>query len=293
MYFEKPLKCFLLLAVSFSYSQIALVQSSNWTLQDNHIVWHAHNHQGESYKDNIEMAGRKVAGIISYDVDTSGMVKIDRKIIYPQLHPHVKDSDPWWAKYRAYLTKDYNDYIIPALYLNQQELTLPPVDSIVINGTLKIYHMANDYGLQVSRDFYPSMESRAFVEKWTLHNSSDTILIIDTEPLHQSSGSQGGKGHFKTMINADIKKRIELEVGEAYSFHIVMSAHLGSEDMSDLRYDRAHQQREHFINEMSNSLILNTPDQELNTLFRFSKIRASESIYDSKLGLIHSPGGGK
>ncbi|MEL7162183.1 MAG: six-hairpin glycosidase-like protein, partial [Bacteroidota bacterium] len=39
-------------------------------------------------------------------------------------------------------------------------------------------------------------------------------------------------------------------------------------------------------------LILETPEPTLNQLFAFSKIRAAESIFDSDLGVIHSPGGG-
>ncbi|MEM6379439.1 MAG: six-hairpin glycosidase-like protein, partial [Bacteroidota bacterium] len=39
-------------------------------------------------------------------------------------------------------------------------------------------------------------------------------------------------------------------------------------------------------------LVLQTPDPIINTLFYFSKIRASESIFNSSMGLVHSPGGG-
>ena len=51
--------------------------------------------------------------------------------------------------------------------------------------------------------------------------------------------------------------------------------------------------RKALLDELKNSLQLNTPNPVLNQLFEFSKIRASESIFESKLGLIHSPGGGR
>ncbi|MEO0341029.1 MAG: hypothetical protein AAF242_17685, partial [Bacteroidota bacterium] len=50
--------------------------------------------------------------------------------------------------------------------------------------------------------------------------------------------------------------------------------------------------RSTFLSEMQEKLILETPEPTLNQLFAFSKIRAAESIFDSDLGLIHSPGGG-
>jgi len=43
---------------------------------------------------------------------------------------------------------------------------------------------------------------------------------------------------------------------------------------------------------MKNNLVLKSPDPVINTLFYFSKIRASESIFETKMGLVHSPGGG-
>src|SRR5947207_9359987 len=40
-------------------------------------------------------------------------------------------------------------------------------------------------------------------------------------------------------------------------------------------------------------LQVETPDRVLNTAFAFAKIRAAESIYLTKGGLMHGPGGGR
>ncbi len=52
-------------------------------------------------------------------------------------------------------------------------------------------------------------------------------------------------------------------------------------------------QREEYIQKVSSSLILESPSPQIDRLFAFSKIRGSESIFESKYGLIHSPGGGR
>lgn len=39
------------------------------------------------------------------------------------------------------------------------------------------------------------------------------------------------------------------------------------------------------------NLVLDTPDPVINTMFAFAKIRGAESIYDTKGGLMHGPGG--
>lgn len=57
-------------------------------------------------------------------------------------------------------------------------------------------------------------------------------------------------------------------------------------------FDAEYSARMSFIRDaIDSSLILETPDTVINTEFRFAKIRASESIYRTKGGLMHGPGG--
>ena len=51
------------------------------------------------------------------------------------------------------------------------------------------------------------------------------------------------------------------------------------------------QARKDLIAGFWNNLILETPDPVVNTMFAFAKIRGAESIYDTKGGLMHGPGG--
>ena len=46
------------------------------------------------------------------------------------------------------------------------------------------------------------------------------------------------------------------------------------------------------VNAIFGSLVLRTPNDTINRLFDFAKLRAAESIYDTKAGLMHGPGGG-
>jgi len=43
---------------------------------------------------------------------------------------------------------------------------------------------------------------------------------------------------------------------------------------------------------MFRNLTFESPDPVLNRMFDFAKIRAMESIFETKGGLVHSPGGG-
>ena len=53
--------------------------------------------------------------------------------------------------------------------------------------------------------------------------------------------------------------------------------------------ERARRER---VDGFLSKLRLETPDPVLNTAFAFAKIRATESIYETKGGLMHGPGGG-
>lgn len=49
--------------------------------------------------------------------------------------------------------------------------------------------------------------------------------------------------------------------------------------------------RRQFIDETTRELDLETPDLIINRLFAFAKIRSSESVFQTRKGLMHSPGG--
>ena len=51
------------------------------------------------------------------------------------------------------------------------------------------------------------------------------------------------------------------------------------------------QARKNRVAQIQSLLVLETPDTILNTMFAFAKIRGTESIYNTKGGLMHSPGG--
>ena len=49
--------------------------------------------------------------------------------------------------------------------------------------------------------------------------------------------------------------------------------------------------RKRLIAELQENLVLETPDAVINSMFAFAKIRGSESIYKTKGGYMHGPGG--
>ena len=56
--------------------------------------------------------------------------------------------------------------------------------------------------------------------------------------------------------------------------------------------DAEEKARRERVDSFLSKLRLETPDPVLNTAFAFAKIRTTESIYETKGGLMHGPGGG-
>ncbi len=266
---------------------------AHWEIKDTQrISWDLKNDYNLPHSDNIEMAGKRVAGIITYAIDTNKRLSLQRRIIFPQLRTHIKTSDPGWFVYRAYLKETYDDNILPRLLIEDKIFSPGPVETVELDGTLTFHHSPEN-GLRLTRKLFPSMSERLFLEQWTLTNESDQPLRIKCGNTSIRQEDYGLKGKYTRTITSDVDAGITIPEHGSYTFSITIGARLNDEADPSGAGEKAFAQRERFLREMAGSLTLETPDPVLNTLFEFSKIRASESIFESKLGLVHSPGGGR
>lgn len=266
--------------------------------QQNEIFWHTNANSGITWditnekrlphEDNIEMSGSMVSGIITYKVDANNRLNISRDIIFPQLRNYTKPNE---SMYRAYLRSSYNDDILPVITYDQRKYEIGKLDSIQINGKISFFFKEND-GIKVIRSFFPSMDKRLFVEKWTLVNSGSAPKTLGIGGTEYTQNEAGWNGQYHRKITTDAKSEITIAPGEKYEFGIFFSATIDQEAQPEKSVTQVERQRDLFLDSIQNNLQLRSPDKMLNTLFYFSKIRASESIFKSRLGLVHSPGGG-
>lgn len=284
----------LILLVSLVFIQTIFGQEKrHWTLiNSNEINLILSDENSVPYNDNIEFSGKRVAGIISYNINDKRELSVSREIFFPQLRTFIKTNDADWKHYRAYFKDDYSDEILPSIVINQKIYVPGKVSNVVINGMLQFEHEPVE-GVSLTRTFYPSMSERLFVEKWTLTNTLNKKVALVGKNNRKVKEVQGVKGDYKAIVTSNISNEINLEAGESYTFSIGVSATLNAEKEIIIQNNEYYLERIEFLNSMKNSLQLVTPNKSLNALFEFSKIRASESIFESKLGLMHSPGGGR
>jgi hypothetical protein len=243
------------------------------TNTSNGITWDIRNEKRLPHDDNIEMSGSMVSGIIRYKVNANRQVDIVRDVIFPQLRNYTRSNE---SMYRAYLRSEYGDNILPVITMAQKKYEIGKLDSVQINGKINFYFKEKD-GIQVTRSFFPSMDKRIFVEKWTLTNTSSTPKTLDIGATELSQNEAGWHGQYP---------------GDQSEFGIFFTATLNDESLPEKSLVVVERSRDLFLDTVSRNLKLISPDKILNTLFYFSKIRASESIFKSRLGLVHSPGGG-
>ncbi|MDO6810488.1 six-hairpin glycosidase-like protein [Zobellia galactanivorans] len=278
-----------LFVAQFQFAQF----SQHWTIENtNEIKLSLSEKKNVPYSDNIEMSGKRVSAIVSYDIDKQKQLSVSRQIFFPQLRTYIKTNDPDWKHYRAYLARTYSDDILPTLIVNEKIYSPGAVKDVRINGTLVIEHEPEE-GVALIRTFFPSTNQRLFIEQWELINTTDSTIRLLGKTTQTKRHVKGVKGEYVINTGSNIKENINLAGGESCQFSVHVSATLNEEPQLIVHEDEYYRDRIDFLNKMKSSLQLVTPDSTLNTLFEFSKIRASESIFESKLGLVHSPGGGR
>jgi hypothetical protein len=264
-----------------------------WKLSGDHaITWNLTTETILPHSDNIEMSGQKVAAIISYEVDENKKLKLSRDVIFPQLRHFIESSANDWRYYRAYLRDEYNDEFLPTIIVDEKTFEPGPLDSVRIDGMLKFYHSGSQ-GLTIERVLAPSLNGRLFVEIWRMRNTANSPIIIELGKSEFLQVQRGQNGLFTRKVFCDAQGTVVLEPQKVFEFAVYFSARLDDEPSIFPSYHQVLLEREGFLDTVSQHLILETPDPVLNRLFAFSKIRASESIYDTKMGLVHSPGGGR
>ncbi|WBL24215.1 six-hairpin glycosidase-like protein [Zunongwangia sp. HGR-M22] len=273
-----------------SYSLLGQNQSIDkyWEISSSQsIVWKLDKDHSYPHEDNIEMSGKKVSAIIYYKTNEHKEVEINREIIYPQL----RTIEEGWKKYRAYHRLNYADEIEPTITMDRFNLIFNQIDSVKIDGKLTFYHTPVE-GIILKRTLFPSMNERLFVENWELTNIGDKAKELKIGETNVSAKITGYKGKYTTHVYNDAMKQVTLNPKTSYNFTLYFSAAIDNEPINGFRFQQIEAERDAFISKVKENLVLETSDPVIDQLFYFSKIRASESIFESKMGLVHSPGGG-
>ena len=276
---------FALLALLASVSLNASAQDRYWEINDtNGITW---KFDGRAHDDNVEMSGKRMSVLLRYGVDAQGRFHSNRGMVWPLLRTIPNDT-------HASLMRrlEWNPLTGVTVNKNWIDRLGERVDYITFDGTLTV--VSRMWDTEVVRRILPSTEKPALIEMFTLTNRGNRksrVAVDDMHPMIKTPASEGVSGVYRieqTIYGAGVK---ELEPGESMSFYAVITAVADSEPTPVVDADEELRLRQQAVRQWMDNLVLDTPDETLNRMFAFSKIRSQESIYHTKGGPMHGPGG--
>jgi hypothetical protein len=251
---------------------------------DEGIQWNVQKNQ--SHTDHIEMSGQQISAIIRYGVDTAGHLQLSRKLVFPMLRTIPNDT-------RGSLIQVFQENIIDSIKVNQESVR-ESAESFYINGSLQTSgYLVNN--LKVDRNAFASAGKAAYIESYVLTNNRSEAVSVDIPLVDKDHFTDAEKGVYGSyIVNYKVFNggQITIPARSKYVFWLVISARKAVDQPYYFSASFEWEKRLALLNELQHKLVLRTPNDTINRMFSFAKIRAAESIFDTRAGLMHGPGGG-
>jgi hypothetical protein len=274
------------LASVSAYSQSA---QDRWTIgSKGELVWNIDGRVPHS--DFIEMSGQMVSTIVRYNVAADSSFHVDLSMVWPMLRTIPNNT-------HASLNRHFDEDFAGEIFSGKRPLSHFRTKAVKLDGTLETTEtaLASGGSLELHRTFFPSVDKPAFCTKYVLKNISDKEikLEIPSSSIPYDTPAQDGVYGSYRLTNRVISSRqnITLKPSEEYSFYSLVTGTKEGEDFSAIDVEKELAARKALVEEWRGELVLDTPDPVLNTMFSFAKIRGAESIFKTKGGFMHSPGG--
>nr|WP_129731561.1 hypothetical protein [Parabacteroides goldsteinii] len=266
-----------------------LTAQNRWSINPNgSISWEVKGRI--PHYDHIEMSGLKVSTVLRYGVNADGSFELNKSMIWPMLRTIPNNTHASLMRRFAWNASDM-------VSVNGQSLSGEKVGKITLDGTMTVESMValpRKAQVTMTRVVFPSVSNPAVCEKYILRNTGESAVnveipvsrsVIDTDP------AIGVDGSYKLVSEIIGSTSKQLQPKEELVFYASISGYKQGETEQKMDIEKELQARKDLIAGFWNNLILETPDPVVNTMFAFAKIRGAESIYDTKGGLMHGPGG--
>ncbi len=280
----------LLIAAALLAGFVAANAETRWTIDPatNTIVMDAA--ANTSHHDHIEMSGLRAAIVYYWGIDDAGGYYCEYHHVFPLMRMIPNNTHAFFP-YRHTTN-------VAQLIKADGKAPIFKAEKVEIDGTLRV--VESDGNLEMTRIDFPSTTMQATVELVTVKNISGKPLkleVPDYKFTWESDPARGVKGSYVMDVELVQCGTFTLEPGESHDFALMMQAYEKNEaeakrlDPQSIDFKAEYAARMELFKKLSDNLILETPDEVINTEFRYAKLRASESIIATKGGLMHAPGG--
>lgn len=235
-----------------------------------------------AYFNHIEMSGFEASAIISYKIDKNKQLKLNRFCVFPQIRVIPNET-------RGSLTYNFKgaDIKYGAKVFTKK---------IEFNGMLTFFQHASSF--RITHTICPAYNKKALLEKIVVKNCSSVVRFVEVNNrnpyrrINKIFLSEDKQQELFTFIFCDGKpinnEQISIKPNSTKTFYICGCA----ERLDEREIKNQYSLRQDFLLNLGDCMKIKTPDKEINFMTEFCKIRAAESIFNTKNGLMHCPGGG-
>jgi len=288
------------IVAAFCIFQFALSAQNRWQIMPNHsIVWTVGKNL--PHEDHIEMSGEQVSTVLRYGVRQDSSFSLERSMVWPMLRTIPNNTH---ASLMRRFAIDYPSLLI----VNGKSLQDERVKSLCLDGKLTVVssfsigrrpdgnvkEKETRPTIELTRIFFPSKDLPMLCERYIIKNTgkkSITVNVPEQKSVYHTDAAIGVNGSYTLVAALQNPGFTKLEPGQECRFDAYVQAYKNGENPSNPDMNTEEQKRDGFVHEVWSNLVFESPDSVLNTAFAFAKIRASESIYKTKGGYLHGPGG--
>lgn len=259
-------------------------------LKNKSVLWEIGSENG-ACSDHIEMSGFQSSSIICVGKDRRNRLLLHRHITVPALRTIPNDTS---GSFCFNFSKN-----VCKIKINGIPLTELP-QKICMRGDLTV--VSRGKSAEITRTFINCADAPALIERVSVKLINEGVLEVSAPSVQKTLSKDycvGGDIHYGVCACSngsvsferayDFKAKQNLHPGDVYTFYMVFFA--GRENTV---IDIAAQikQRDELIDTLFSSMVLKSGNDFLDAEFSHCLLRGSESIYKTKSGLFHSPGGG-
>lgn len=255
------------------------------------------------YSDHIEMSGEMVSFVTRWNIDGNRNFSQERSLVFPMLRTIPNNT-------HASLMQRIQTDIVSLLGVNGLTPVQLGTQKVTINGALQVVSLygiggtntgaarkrAPSPAVEITYTGFPSTTLPMMCETYVVKNITNRSLTVSVPEFVQKIKTDPTKGVDGTyIIQAQIygDGTYKLDPGKSIEFSAAFQAYREKTEQAlvpDVKVEYA-KRMDYITSSIDGALVLETPEKVIDTEFRFAKIRASESIYRTKGGLMHGPGG--
>ena len=272
-------------------SLLPVLADNRWQLtEEGGIRWDIG--QNLPHEDHIEMSGRRVSVVLRYGVRADGSLIMNKSMVWPMLRTIPNNT-------HASLMRRFSwDAVQGIVVKGAARISKESVESISLcQGMMTVSSRLNEVGLRLTRTYFPSTTLPLLMERYELLNDSERPVELELPTEHAvycTPAEQGVNGSYTLVCKTDVPRPTAiLKPGEHIQFSASIQAYSQAKGETEVNPDaQAEEQARHKLTAaLQTNLILESPDEVIDRMFAFSKLRASESIYETAGGPMHGPGG--